>query len=250
MISVTEELISPFLGLVHPIWKERFPWLSQGCTVRSVDTTVYDFGFFSGGSRVDVVEQNWSTLLKITGANSIVHGRQVHGTVIRAHKAALPGLKLFSDCDGHVTTMDGILLTVTTADCVPIFLVDINRRAVAVLHAGWRGTAAGILGHGLSVLEGESDSLPGDLMRHLGPSICGKCYEVGLEVSEALGQPTPLQPGFIDLRRILAQQAAKTGIDTQNISISTHCTRCTQSDLFSHRAGDRGRQVSYIGLRG
>ena len=250
MISVAEILVSPFLGLVHPIWKERFPWLSQGCTVRSIDTTLYDFGFFSGGSKADVVEQNWLTLLKATGATSVVHGRQVHGTAIQAHKAAVPGLKVFSNCDGHVTAMDGVLLTVTTADCVPIFLVDTNRRAVAVLHAGWRGTAAGILGHGLSALEDQSGSPSGHVMVHLGPSICGECYEVGLEVSRALGRPALPRSSSIDLRGILAQQAVKAGIHTENISVSTHCTRCTQSDLFSHRAGDRGRQVSYIGLRG
>jgi hypothetical protein len=88
-----------------------------------------------------------------------------------------------------------------------------------------------------------------DLMMHLGPSICGACYEVGTEVFEVLDQPIPLHPSPIDLRRILAQKADKAGIPSTNITVSDHCTRCTQSSLFSHRAGDMGRQVSYIGLR-
>ena len=247
--SVTEVLVSPSLGLVHPVWMERFPWLCQGCTIRSVDGVLYDFGFFSGGSSTEFVQENWSTLLDVTGATSITHGHQVHGTKIFTHETASAGSNLFPDCDGHVTNSVGVFLAVTTADCVPIFLVDADRRAIAVLHAGWRGIAAGILDCGIRALREHSGSWPVDLMMHLGPSICGVCYEVGTEVFEALGQPIPLQPSPIDLRRILAQKADKAGIPLTNITVSDHCTRCTESGLFSHRAGDMGRQVSYIGLR-
>ncbi len=74
-------------------------------------------------------------------------------------------------------------------------------------------------------------------------------YEVGAEVFEALEQPIPLRPSPINLRGVLTQKADEAGIPQTNITVSDHCTRCTESDLFSHRAGDMGRQVSYIGLR-
>ena len=247
--SVTEVFVSPSLGLAHPVWTERFPWLCQGCTTRSVDGAVYDFGLFSGGSSTESVEENWSTLLGVTGATSIAHGHQVHGTKISTHHTASAGLNIFPDCDGHVTNSSGVLLSVTTADCVPIFLVDADRRAIAILHAGWRGIASGILDCGIRALREHSSTQPVDLMMHLGPSICGECYEVGAEVFEALGQPIPLRPSPIDLRGVLTQKANKAGIPLTSITVSDHCPRCTESDLFSHRAGDTGRQVSYIGLR-
>ena len=247
--SVTEVFVSPSLGLAHPVWIERFPWLYQGCTTRSVNGAVYDFGLFSGGSSTESVQENWSTLLGVTGANGIAHGHQVHGTKIYTHHTASDGLNIFPDCDGHVTNSSGVLLSVTTADCVPIFLVDADRRAIAVLHAGWRGIASGILDCGITALREHSGSRLVDLMMHLGPSICGACYEVGAEVFEALGQPIPLRPSPINLRGVLTQKADRAGIPLTNITVSDHCTRCTESDLFSHRAGDMGRQVSYIGLR-
>tara|TARA_B110000014_G_scaffold240978_1_gene209464 strand:+ start:295 stop:861 length:567 start_codon:yes stop_codon:yes gene_type:complete len=187
--------------------------------------------------------------MDVTGATSIAHGHQVHGTKIFKHETTSIGLNIFPDCDGHVTNSVGVLLAVTTADCVPIFLVDADRRAIAVLHAGWRGIAAGILDCGVTALREYSGSRPTDLMMHLGPSICGECYEVGTEVFKHLGQPIPLQPSPIDLRRVLAQKADNAGISPTNITSSDHCTRCTESALFSHRSGDMGRQVSYIGLR-
>ena len=151
--SVTEVFVSPSLGLTHPVWTERFPWLCQGCTTRSIDGAVYDFGLFSGGSSTESVRENWSTLLGATGANSMVHGHQVHGTKIYTHHTVSAGLNIFPDCDGHVTDSSGVLLSVTTADCVPIFLVDADRRAIAVLHAGWRGIASGILDCGITALK-------------------------------------------------------------------------------------------------
>jgi hypothetical protein len=88
-----------------------------------------------------------------------------------------------------------------------------------------------------------------DLLVHLGPAICGKCYEVGPEVFTALGLPAPRAPRPVDLRGVLAARAAAEGVDPSRLTISAHCTRCTGSGLFSHRGGDLGRQVGYIGVR-
>lgn len=84
---------------------------------------------------------------------------------------------------------------------------------------------------------------------HLGPAICGSCYEVGPEVFGALGLPTPDGPTPLDLRAALAERAAAEGVPSTSITVSGHCTRCTDSGLFSHRGGDAGRQVGYLGLR-
>jgi YfiH family protein len=148
------------------------------------------------------------------------------------------------DADGHITRVVGTLLAVSVADCVPVFLVDERARMVGVLHAGWRGVAAKILSRGIKCMS----SQPTNLRVHLGPAICGDCYEVGPEVHVALGLPAPSQNSLLDIRAVLAQQAVALGIPEANITTSTFCTRCGDSPFFSHRGGHAERQVGLIGI--
>ena len=84
-------------------------------------------------------------------------------------------------------------------------------------------------------------------MVHLGPAICGRCYEVSAEVREQLtGQPAN-RPGNVDLRSLIAEHAHETGV--QKITVSSICTKCDNDRFFSHRAGDNGRQIGVIVAR-
>jgi YfiH family protein len=248
---VREALDPRIPALVHTEWAAELPWVVQGTTTRGEGPTPFDLGLFSDGSPADVVRGSWDRLIDATGMRSAVHARQVHGAEVRTHErpeAELAnGLRLAPECDGHVTSEPGVLLAVSAADCVPIFVVDPEARAVAALHAGWRGVAAGVLERGLAALAARSDR--SELRVHLGPSICGPCYEVGPEVFEALGLAVPERPTPIDLRSVLARRAIEHGVAREHVTISEHCTLCTESDLFSHRGGDRGRQVGYLGIR-
>jgi len=239
----------PSLSLVE--WGERFPWLVAGTTTRGVEPEPFDLGLFSGGSPGEGVRSRWEELRAATGMTRIVHAPQVHGAEVRAHGEAetrsVP--LLVSPCDGHATDRPGLLLAVTTADCVPVFLVDARRRAVSVVHAGWRGAAAGIVERALDLLSERWASEPADVHVHFGPAICGSCYEVGPEVFAALGRGEPERPTPIDLRAILAERVVERGVPGGQVSISAHCTRCTESALFSHRGGDRARQVGFLGIR-
>ena len=245
-------------ALIHPEWPARFPWLVQGTTVRGRAREPFDLGLYVGGSSEVEVRRRWSELVDGAGVGYAVHARQVHQSTVRPHGGAGPSadrrspssLHIVDDCDGHTTACAGVLVTVAVADCVPVFVVDAERRAVAALHAGWRGAAAGVLEAGLGTMRSEYDSSPEDLDVHFGPSICATCYEVGPEVFEALGQTVPGGPAPIDLRAVLAHRAMRAGVRTDRITISTHCTRCTESSLFSHRGGDPFRQVGYIGIQG
>jgi YfiH family protein len=165
------------------------------------------------------------------------------------HDAGPPGLHIAAACDGHATAAAGVLLTVGLADCVGVSVVDPARRAVLLVHAGWRGLAAGILERGLDVLSERAASRPRDLHVHFGPAICGACYEVGPEVHAALGQPVPSGPSPIDLRAVLAKRAETSGVDRGRITVSGQCTRCGDSPFFSHRAGSFERQVAFLGIR-
>ena len=236
-------------ALVHPVWAAAFPWMVQGTTRRGDDSEPFDLGIFSGASPVEVVLNAWERLRQGSGCACVVHARQVHGSEVRVHGEGPPGLHLAGPCDGHVTSAEGVLLAITVADCVPVFVVDPARRAVALLHAGWRGVAAGILERGLAVLREYAGATTADLHVHLGPAICGRCYEVGPEVFERLGLPVPSAPASVDLRAVVALRAVAARVPASRVSVSAHCTRCGDADLFSHRGGDRARQVGYLGIR-
>ena len=152
------------------------------------------------------------------------------------------------------------MLCVTIADCTPVYLLALDRASerplsVSLLHAGWRGTAAGILAKGVELLRA---SAPASLRlcAHLGVSICGPCYEVGSEVLDAMapwaddqrGAASSQQPaakGYLDVRRVLEKQAKALGIG--EITVSEHCTRHGEG-WYSHRGGDAGRMVAYLGV--
>ena len=232
----------------HPEWSQRFPWLTQGTSGRSPGSREGDFRVFQEEGPAQENEL-WMDLAQSNGFSGVFHSRQVHGTEIRVHGEAARGLTISPDADGHASSASGAFLGVTIADCVPVFLVDPNRRAVALLHAGWRGVAAGILEVGISLLFAEFRSSPEEVLLHLGPSICGACYEVGPEVHAALGVPDPGGPAPVDLRAVLAEKAVGMGIMGSHITRSSFCTLCSGSPFFSHRAGESRRQVGFLGIR-
>ena len=242
-----------FGALVHPEWSDAFAWLVQGTTAReSGDDHPFDLGLFADGSQPESARRRWRTLRESLGGERVVHAHQVHGAEVRLHRgvgARVQDPHLVDDCDGHVADTPGVLLAVTTADCVPVFIVDPERRAVAALHAGWRGAASGVLERGIEVMVSSFSSRLEDLLVHLGPAICGACYEVGPEVFEALNQKVPEGPEPIDLREVIARRAVRAGVRDESISVSAHCTKCTDSGLFSHRAGHGERQAGFIGVR-
>ena len=261
----------------HPEWTRAFPWAIQGTTVRRAaaprpdrdraghnrashdraspthtarpEAEDLDFGLFTGAP-ADAVMKRWELLARESGCARVVHARQVHGRAITAHEVVPPGLLLAPPCDGHATRRPGTLLAVSVADCVPIFAVAPRARAVMLLHAGWRGIAAGILEAGLGMLERDFGTHPRDAHIHMGPAICGRCYEVGREVHEALGLPRPASRARpVDLRRVLARRALAAGADPERLTTSRFCTRCADAPFFSHRGGDAGRQIAVLGIK-
>jgi YfiH family protein len=231
----------------HPEWAERFPWLVQGTTGAGTGQP-FDLALFGQGRPGEIMERWWA-LGRATGATRLVHGHQVHRAAVRVHDAGPPGLQVCPATDGHVTRAPGVLLAVTIADCVPVSLVDPDSRTVALLHAGWRGVAADILEHGLEIFAGRLALEPDRLHMHLGPAICGRCYEVGPEVHRGLGLPEPAGPSPVDLRAVLTDRALRAGLRAEHVSSSSWCTRCGDSPFFSHRGGRPERQVAFLGVR-
>ncbi|HSL69359.1 MAG TPA: polyphenol oxidase family protein [Longimicrobiales bacterium] len=231
----------------QPEWVVQFPWLFQATTGRS-PVEVFDLSFFSS-SPAATVWLRWRAVRDLTGFQSVAHARQVHGSTILVHGSLAAGILLADAADGHLTQVPGVLLAVSVADCVPVFLVHPAPRVITLLHAGWRSIAAGILERGVERICQDAGPDPSQLHCHFGPAICGQCYEVGPEVHEALGLARPDRNQPIDLRSALTRRALGLKIPAGQISVSAFCTRCDSKHFFSHRGGSPERQMALLGIR-
>jgi YfiH family protein len=207
----------------------------------------FDLGLWSDAP-IGETMRRWRELRQsYADFDSVVLGEQVHGADIMTAGPGR-GWTQVEGIDGWVTTTPGVLLTVTVADCIPVYLAA-PRRGVALLHAGWRGTAAGILERGIERLAAVAGVAPADLIMHCGVGICGECYEVGSEVMQGCGVPAPGPgPWHLDLRERLAGRARELGVT--RVSISSWCSAHHRDRFYSHRAsgGRDGRMVAFLGM--
>ena len=264
----------------------KLPWLVHGFSTRPGGVSdihgekVLNLGFTDWDARENVLE-NRRLFESAFGAADLTLAtlKQFHSDVIHVfdtHPA--------EPCrgDASLTRKPGLLLGVQTADCVPILLVDPRTRAVAAVHAGWRGTLQRIVAKTIGRMQMEFGARPADLLAAVGPSIGGCCYEVGTEVASAFhaqfpnayewfdelrtgDEPNPLQwlnmqpPGhqpppkgvLLDLRKANRAQLLEAGLHDKNILTSDLCTACRRDLLFSYRkeGAHSGRLLSVIGLR-
>jgi YfiH family protein len=264
----------------------KLPWLIHGFSTRPGGVSpldgeeVLNLGFTDWDTRENVLE-NRRRLQSALGANDLqlISLKQIHSDVIHLFNVAP-----HATCKGDASTTNrpGLLLGVQTADCVPILLVDPKNRAVAAIHAGWRGTLARIAVKAIGQMQMHFKSKPADLLAAIGPSIGGCCYEVGTEVAiqfhcqfaDAPGwfdefrtgdEPNPVQwlnrmpPGhqpppkniLLDLKKANRAQLVAAGLRPQVIFVSNLCTACHPGLLFSYRrqGPQSGRLLSVIGLR-
>jgi YfiH family protein len=210
-------------------------------------TTTRQFGTFSSASEEPIhdVMARWDAVrghAAASGVRRLATAAQVHGARVLVHIEGWEGWLRELEADGHFAAARGTAMAVSIADCVPVFLAHPSG-AAALLHSGWRGTAARIVEKGIATFTHRG--LPASELRmHLGPAICGDCYEVSPEVFQKLtGQQVP-KPRTIDLRARIADHACAAGV--QHITVSRCCTRHHNDRFFSHRAGDTGRQISVI----
>ena len=205
------------------------------------------FGLGAGAPEGEVeAAARWQSLQAQLAAAHVPHltsARQVHETTVLTHDGAAlnAGLHRHEGADGHLLRGPGAL-AVTIADCVPV-LVAHPDGMVAAVHAGWRGVAGGILEVAVHAFA-RAGLAAADLRMHLGPAICGRCYEVGPDVFEKLTGWQTTRPRQVDLRALLAEQAKSLGV--RHWSASPECTRCDNQLFYSHRAGDDGRQIAVI----
>jgi YfiH family protein len=213
------------------------------------------------------VRENYRRFCAAIGADAdhVVMSNQVHSTVIRTAgpgdvKADLCEPEGY-ECDGLVTDVPGLALTIFSADCIPVLLYDPVKRVIAAVHAGWRGTAGDIAGKAVEKMRGDYGCETRNILAAIGPGIGPCCFETHGDVPQAmtaaLGQEadayiTPLESGKfqVDLKKINAALLRRSGVVPDHIELSGDCTACHPEKYWSHRVtqGKRGNQGAMIQL--
>ena len=185
---------------------------------------------FTDRAQGDVREAAGLTAVEAIAQRPLVRGAQVHGTVVQRVAADLEVV----EADGQATARDDVAVMVQVADCLPVALA--GEGGVAMLHAGWRGLAAGILEEGVVALR--ELGVTGPLAAVIGPGARGCCYEVGDEVRAAFGETR----SRIDLATIAARRLSAAGVEA--IEDVCRCTICSESHFSFRREGEAaGRQA-------
>lgn len=283
------------LQLLQSAKLSALPWLAcafstrLGGVSRAYGGNALNLGFTRQDSRTSV-ERNRELFLRALGAVQgrklwpLISLRQIHSDLI--HRVArVPEHAQLLCGDGIVTDTPEILITVQTADCLPVILVDRRRKAAGVFHAGWRGTVKRIVEKGVGEMRKQFKSNPRDLTAAIGPGIQSCCYQVGEEVrarfemqfayadalfrevkeSDVVREKYPLlfltarAPGhselptklFLDLVEANRRQLLDAGVLPASIDASAPCTACHPDQLFSYRAekGVTGRMMAAVGIR-
>jgi YfiH family protein len=262
-------------------WK-HYEWLLHGFSTRDGGISqVYggstlNLGWTKEDDSTSVAENRRRFLGAVSGgrAGSVLVGvRQVHSSIVRLVKeedGALEGRlqtkegKTVLEGDGLITDVPGVFLGVGTADCVPVLVVDVTKRVVAAFHAGWRGTLARIVEHGISMMQEEYGSQAVDMVAAVGPSIGPCCYTVGEEVRSEFERQfgyakelftTDSGEVRLNLWEANRRQLLDAGVPEASIAMMGECTACARSQsgamrYFSHRAehGIAGRMLNVVGV--
>ena len=227
-----------------------------------------NLGFLRGDLRENVVE-NYRRFCGAIGADvsSLVLSNQVHSDVVRVCTSADRGAGFDwpgdYEADGLMTDVPGLGLVVFAADCLPVLLYDPVRRAVAAVHAGWRGTALGIVSRAVEQMGACYGSQPENILAAIGPGISRCCFETHEDVpnamTEALGsgalrfiEVLPNGKFHVDLKGLNALRMERAGVPAEQIAVSPDCTVCQSGKYWSHRVtrGERGSQAALIQLTG
>jgi YfiH family protein len=221
-----------------------------------------NLGMKWGDARAHVIE-NRRRLQVATGVERIFVARQVHGAnVLQVNGGDVPADVAQIEADGLFSDAPGIAIGVYVADCIPVLMADARTGAFAAVHAGWRGTLAGVVPAAVRRMVDELGARPEDLRIALGPAIGVCCFEVGDEVVDAVARAMPraMAPAaraiqraangraHVDLKRLNVMLLEAEGVPASAIDAGPECTSCDRARFFSYRRdkGETGQAIGFI----
>ncbi|MFR8172226.1 MAG: peptidoglycan editing factor PgeF [Marvinbryantia sp.] len=225
---------------------------------------------FSRGDSEENVRENYRRIAAAIGfaPENLVFSDQTHTTNVRMVTEADRGKgytvpRDYTDVDGLITDVPGLVLATFYADCVPLYFVDPVRGAIGLSHSGWRGTVGRIGKVTVQAMQEAYGCRPENIFAAIGPSICQNCYEVSEDVIEEFQESFnerfwselyyPKENGKYQLNLWRANEIIlkEAGILPEHLSVTDICTCCNPDLLFSHRAshGMRGNLAAFLGIR-
>jgi hypothetical protein len=214
---------------------------------------------WNNGDDPSAVRENLSRVRGFLGTRCLASSLQVHGDTIRllderALQSADPPAFLMRapDGDGLATDTPDLGLMIKIADCQAVFLVDPERRAIANVHCGWRGSVRNIAGKAVALLRERFGTRPQNLLAAISPSLgpcCGEFLNYRDELPPAFWD-YQVRPTYFDFWEITRSQLLGAGLERDRIEIAGRCTVCHPEDYFSYR-GEKttGRMAAVIGWR-
>jgi len=246
----------PDVELLHSKTLNAFPGIVCAVSTRHGGVSPHPLGMnlsYNVGDDRSNVDKNRARFFGSLEIDSdrLAIPRQVHSATVR--KVEMPGS--YDATDGLLTDRKNVWLVVSIADCAPVFLFDGRRNVVAALHAGWRGSAAGIVRKGIDMMKSRFRSDPADLHAFIGPSAGPCCYEVGAEVAQRFDETSVAKRNgslFLDLKGENRRQLLENGVPDDQIETSEYCTICSERLFHSYRREKdlSGRMMGVIGLKG
>lgn len=229
----------------------QFPGLKAAVSTRNGGVSPFPLGmnlsFKVGDDRERVIE-NRNIFFNRLGLNhnQVAFPLQCHSdNVISVTKAGN-----YVACDGLITDLPNLSLAVSAADCLPAFIFDPEKKVIAAIHAGWKGTASRIVEKGLQKMVNEFGCDATDCFAFLGPSAGVCCYEVGSDVAEQFDEHcVDSRQGklFLDLKKANRTQLVRLGVREDHIEVSSYCTIC-KPELFHSYRRDKERSGRMLGV--
>ena len=264
---------------IVPIFK--FPLIENECRevvnhcfstrLGGVSKGIYEsmnLSFTRGDDEKDVLENfRRIALCMDSQPKDIVCSNQTHTTnVIKVTKEhtgnGVVKANEFVDVDGMVTNEPGLVLATFYADCVPLYFIDKENKAIGLSHSGWRGTVGRIGKETIKLMAETYGTKSENLICAIGPSICKDCYEISREVADEFTKEFPEYVNeileekgndkfLLDLWKVNKIILLEAGVKKENIAVTNVCTCCNDKLLFSHRAtkGQRGNLGAFLMLK-
>ena len=224
---------------------------------------------FTRGDKEEAVRENYRRIARAMDVDvtRFVFTDQTHTTNVRIVTEADAGKGIvcprdYTDVDGLITNVPGLVLSTFFADCVPLYFVDVVHRAIGMSHSGWRGTVGRMGAKTLEAMRETYGTNPEDVICAIGPSICQDCYEVSADVAEAFAgefpghgeeilEPKPMGKYQLDLWKANEIVLLEAGVLPEHLAVTDVCTCCNPEKLFSHRAshGKRGNLGAFLCIR-
>lgn len=242
---------------------EKYNDLLHAVTNKSTDHPChFSLALHTGENEEEIIQNRNSiaTLLKSDKDLHFIVANQTHSDHIKIiSKKETKGWEslenAIEDCDALITNEKDMVLTILTADCVPVLLYDSEKKVVAAVHAGWKGTKAKIVAKTVEKMNEMYGCEPENIIAGIAPSIGSCCYEVGEDVAKHFfdtpkGYVQVEDKYMLDLPYINKYQLLEVGLREENIEMSDVCTACEVDRYFSYRKeqGCSGRFMSMIGM--